>query len=127
MHKRQPGRRPVIAFLKDETNLVGVIVSSICTVPIALLLDTQEAALIVVFISTAASCVCFAATFIQAVWHKGVRRSLRNPVLAAGWLIANSITFYLVAGSQLLSITLVIGSILSILTIGYSFLFSHRS
>jgi O-antigen/teichoic acid export membrane protein len=125
MQKSQKKNRPVMSFLKDETDLIGVIVSSICTVPIALLLDTQGAALIAVFVSTAASCVCFAATFTKAILYRNVRKSRRNPLLAASWLMANSMTFYYVADLPLLFTTWAIGAGLAVLIIGVGY-FSSR-
>ena len=123
MHKSLKKARPVMSFLKDETNLIGVIVSSICTVPIALLLDTREAALIAVFVSTAASCICFTVTLTETMLYKDIRKSLRNPILATTWLMANNMVFYLVAGPELIATTLIVGSALSVVTVGFGYLF----
>lgn len=119
--------RPVIPLLKDETSLIGVILSSIGIVVIALLLDSDDIAMIAILISTAASCIAFAAVLTAVLRHREARQSLQNPILAASWLAANSVILYLIAGVYILQLTLALGFGLSVVLLGFYFLGLARS
>ena len=104
-------------FLETESQMVAVIFSSICMVAVAFLVDVEEAALIAVFMSTAASCIVLFSALTVMVFYKEPRRSLVNPVFAALWFVANCVAFYFLAGSYLLWITLGMAATLSVLLI----------
>jgi len=117
--------RRAIPFLKDETDLVGVIFSSLCIVVMALLSNTEDVVWIAAFVSAAAAFFSFATTLAVVLLYKEARQSLKNPVLATTWVMTNSVFFYFFDGSHLLFMALMIGSALSVLATGLVYFFSR--
>jgi hypothetical protein len=91
------------------------------------LTGNEEAAMIAAFISAAASCFALSSMIAAMILYADARRSIRNPVIATLWCIANSIALYFAAGSHKLTITLVMGSALSIVGIGLGYFLDRRS
>ena len=117
--------RRAMPFLKDETDLVGVIFSSLCIVVIALLSNTEEVVSIAAFVSAGAAFFSLASTLALVLLDKKARQSLKKPVLAATWVTANSVAFFFFDSSHLLFMALTIGSTLSVLVTGLVYYFSR--